>query len=185
MDVSDAEKELARLKRRVFKLEDDIEGKEYERNALVQKRRGLEKELTALKKERQATVVDGEFSDNSAIDSKIAKIKKEISTIEGQIEKVDQAIEKGNISLEQTKNRYVEIAQKARELKAEVKDGVDSARTDEAAERRAAFEERPDRRAPAKEFAGNCRDYFCGRWFHQGKTVSGIRPGLSENGTDA
>lgn len=142
MDVSDAEKELARLKRRVFKLEDDIEGKEYERNALVQKRRGLEKELTALKKERQATVVDGEFSDNSAIDSKIAKIKKEISTIEGQIEKVDQAIEKGNISLEQTKNRYVEIAQKARELKAEVKDGVDSARTDEAAERRAAFEER-------------------------------------------
>lgn len=55
MDVSDAEKELARLKRRVFKLEDDIEGKEYERNALVQKRRGLEKELTALKKERQAT----------------------------------------------------------------------------------------------------------------------------------
>ncbi len=142
MDVSDAEKELARLKRRVFKLEDDIEGKEYERNALVQKRRGLEKELTALKKERQATVVDGEFSDNSAIDSKIAKIKKEISTIEGQIEKVDQAIEKGNISLEQTKNRYVEIAQKARELKAEVKDGVDSARTDEAAERRAVFEER-------------------------------------------
>lgn len=142
MDVSDAEKELARLKRRVFKLEDDIEGKEYERNALVQKRRGLEKELTALKKERQATVVDGEFSDNSAIDSKIAKIKKEISTIEGQIDKVDQAIEKGNISLEQTKNRYVEIAQKARELKAEVKDGVDSARTDEAAEQRAAFEER-------------------------------------------
>lgn len=145
MNVSDAEKELARLKRRVFKLEDDIEGKEYERNALVQKRRDLERELTALKKERQATVIDGEFSDNSAVDSKIAGIKKEISAIESQIDKVDQAIEKGNISLEQTKHRYSEIAQKARELNAETKKGADLARADEAGNRRAHFEEQQGR----------------------------------------
>ena len=108
MNVSDAEKELARLKKKVFKLEDEIWEKEYNRNVLVQRKRAIKAEIAEIKKGMQQ--LDGvAFADNSEAEGKIEALRKQASELQKEIDKYDAALDKSTITLNYTKMRYGEI----------------------------------------------------------------------------
>ena len=115
MNVSDAEKELTRLKGRVFKLESDIEEKESRRNDLVERRRRLEAEINDLQKGRK-TLGGESFADNSAIDEKISDIRKEVFTINKEIGTIDTSLDGLTSTLDFTKMRFGEVSEIAKTL---------------------------------------------------------------------
>jgi len=118
MNVDDAEKELARLKKRVFKLEDEIGEKTFRRSALSSELIKARKELKRLQNEEPATLIDGQFADNSEYYKLLGDAREKVSQLSKELEKVDGEIDAQNVSLEWTKQRYGEIAQEAERLRA-------------------------------------------------------------------
>ena len=117
MNVDDAGKELARLKRRVLKLEDEIGEKSFRRSALSSELVQARKELKKLQDEEPATLIDGQFADNSEYYKMLSDAREKVAQLSKALETVDEEIDKQNISLEWTKQRYGEIAQEAERLK--------------------------------------------------------------------
>ncbi len=110
MDVSDAEKELARLKGRVFKLENEIGEKESRRNDLVERQRRINAEINELQKSRNT--LDGDaFADTSAVDEKISNMRGEVSTINKEINTIDSSLDTLNSTLDYTKMRFGEVSE--------------------------------------------------------------------------
>lgn len=119
MDIDDAEKELARLKSRVFKLEEEISEKEYNRNELVQQRKAILSEISEL--QNGMKLLDGDaWSDNSAAEKKIAELTKQAAELQKEIEGYDSALGKSTQALDYTKVRYGEILQIADDLKSSI-----------------------------------------------------------------
>ena len=105
LDNEQLEKELARLKRRVFKLEGEILEKESRRNDLVERRKRLNSEINELQQKRK--LLDGDaFADTSAVNEKISDIRGEISTINKEIGTLDTSLDSINSTLNYTKTRF-------------------------------------------------------------------------------
>lgn len=131
MNVSDAEKELARLKTRVFKLEDEIGEKESRRNDLVERRRQLTAEINELQKGRK--LLDGaSYADTSAIDEKISHMRGEVSTINKEIGSLDRSLDGLNSTLEFAKMRFGEVSEIAKTLTKEFDESTISGRLEKA-----------------------------------------------------
>lgn len=148
-NISDAEKELARLKKRVFKLEDEIGEKSFRRSALSSELVQARKELKKLQDEEPATLIDGQFADNSEYYKMLNDAREKVSKLSKELEAVDAEIDKQNISLEWTKQRYGEIAQEAERIKS----------TQETQTYNPALKTAEDLKAKLKELEG------AGKWF--------------------
>ncbi len=119
MDVSDAEKELARLKTKIIRLEDDIGEKAFKRSGLSSELVQARKELEKLRAEKPATLIDGAWADNAEYYEKLSAAEKAVSELDQQIKKIDEEIDAGNLTLEYTKMRYGEILPLAENLRKE------------------------------------------------------------------
>lgn len=124
MNISDAEKELARLKSSVVKMETDLKIKGKEKIALQKQLEDANKQLEELQKKTQ--MMGGSFKfDPGAID-KMSELKEFISSTEAEIGKIDAEAARANIKLEATKETYGEIETAARQLQTEQKQTADS-----------------------------------------------------------
>lgn len=118
MDVSDAEKELARLKNRVFKLENDIGEKSAQKSNLEKR---INEKLSEYKKfmEKYSETDDHGTFLRPKYGEQATELYSEYKKIQAEIKKIDESIDKSNVSLEFTKQRYGEITQLASQLKEE------------------------------------------------------------------
>lgn len=119
MDVSDAQKELARLKTKIIRLEDDLGEKVFKRSGINSELIQARKELQKLKAEKPAALVDGNWIDNTEYYEKLSAAEKTVSELSQQIKKIDEEIDAGNLTLEYTKMRYGEILPLAENLRKE------------------------------------------------------------------
>lgn len=117
MDVSDAEKELARLKSSVIKMETDLKIKGKEKIALQKQLEDANKQLEELQKKTQ--MMGGSFKFDPGVIDKMSELKEFISGTEAEISKIDVEVARANIKLEATKETYGEIETAARQLQAE------------------------------------------------------------------
>lgn len=124
MDVSDAEKELARLKSNVVKMETDLKIKGKEKIALQKQLEDANKQLEELQKKTQ--MMGGSFKFDPGVIDKMSELKGFISSTEAEIGKIDAEVARANIKLEATKETYGEIETAARQLQAEQKQTADS-----------------------------------------------------------
>lgn len=124
MDVSDAEKELARLKSSVVKMETDLKIKGNEKIALQKQLEDANKQLEELQKKTQ--MMGGSFKFDPGVIDTMSELKGFISSTEAEIGKIDAEVARANIKLEATKKTYGEIETAARQLQAEQKQTADS-----------------------------------------------------------
>lgn len=117
MNVSDAEKELARLKKKIINLEGDIGERTFKSDVLKERLHAATKEYDSLKEKIKD--IDSRFLDVEAPFEKkrITELGKEIGKLEKEIENVDIAIDNNNIDLEFTKWQYGKIAKEADRLR--------------------------------------------------------------------
>lgn len=131
MNVSDAEKELAKLKKKIFKLTTDIEENTFRKNELAERIKYANKDYDALNKKIKG--IDEQF-----VDPKDLKIKKELDDRmygwEQEIKKLDSVIDRDNVILEFTKEKYGEIAKEAERLRTIKSDAGLEKMSEEAAE---------------------------------------------------
>ena len=124
MNVSDAEKELARLHKNITKLQSDLKTKGYEKSALEKNLEAAKNEYRELSREmRKLEKLSGaEFEANpeaAKIGERMQELDKYIKNTESDIEKTGQAIESARVKLDATKETYKDIyaeAEKLREL---------------------------------------------------------------------
>ncbi|MCX4371936.1 MAG: hypothetical protein OSJ58_08900 [Dysosmobacter sp.] len=119
MDVSQAEKELSRLKTKIIRLEDDLGEKAFKRSSLSSELVQARKELERLQVEKPTVLIGDTFADNTEYYEKLAAAKKTVSDLSEQIKKIDEEIDAGNLTLEYTKMRYGEILPIAENLRKE------------------------------------------------------------------
>lgn len=119
MDVSDAEHELARLKKKILHLESDLDEKTFKRGGISSELIQARKELKKLQSEKPATLIDGAFADNSEYYEKLAAAEKTVFELDQQLKKIDEDISAGELALEYTKMRYGEILPIAQQLRKE------------------------------------------------------------------
>lgn len=124
MDVSDAEKELARLKSSVVKMETDLKIKGKEKIALQKQLEDANKQLEELQKKTQ--MMGGSFKFDPGVIDTMSELKGFISSTEAEIGKIDAEVARANIKLEATKETYGEIETAARQLQAEQNETADS-----------------------------------------------------------
>lgn len=124
MDISDAEKELARLKSSVVKMETDLKIKGEEKIALQKQLEDANKQLEELQKKTQ--MMGGSFKFDPGVIDKMSDLKEFISSTEAEIGKIDAEVARANIKLEATKETYGEIETAARQLQTEQKQTADS-----------------------------------------------------------
>lgn len=117
MDVSDAEKELARLKSSIIKMETDLKIKGKEKIALQKQLEDANKQLEELQKKTQ--MMGGSFKFDPGVIDKMSELKGFISGTEAEISKIDAEVARANIKLNATKETYGEIETAARQLQEE------------------------------------------------------------------
>lgn len=116
MDVNDAEKKLADLKRKIFKLEDDIRQTTFKRDEAVNQ---YKKSLEIIKMVNEETEKGSKLTDIGH--KAYQKAVKDVEVLKEEIKKYNADIKKSNLDLEATKASYGTIAQLAKELQEEEK----------------------------------------------------------------
>lgn len=119
MDVSDAEKELTRLKRKIVRLEDALGERAFQRSGLSAQLTQAKKQLEKLRAEKPAALVDGKAADKTAYTESLAAAEKAVSKLDRQIQKIEEDIRAGERSLSYTAMRYGEILPLARQMRTE------------------------------------------------------------------
>ena len=120
LNVSDAEKELARLKSRVLKLEDEINEKAFKRSAISSQLVKARKELEKLQSDVPSALSDdGQWADNTEYYELLKKARDKVSELEKAHKKINEEIEASDLALEYTKMRYGEVLPLAQELRKE------------------------------------------------------------------
>lgn len=109
MNISDAEKELARLKKRVFRLEENIAVQSAKKNHLQEQLEAANQELEELQKRAESG------ADIEAV-QKMGEVKNRISEIDTEIQKCDRDLQETNITLDAMKIRYGDVAAEAARL---------------------------------------------------------------------
>lgn len=122
MNTSDAEKELTRLKKKVFKLEGDLGENALRKSRLEEELRTLNATYDAFAKEHQNA--SGALA--KSYEDEANTMLKTIEKIEKEIAKVDGEIKEGNIALDYAKMRYGEISEISQKLGNEKSGGRES-----------------------------------------------------------
>ena len=121
MNVDDAEKQLASLKKKIQDIQSEIEFRKFRKDAILERTKQLGAELDKAKAKlnEMETATKGAFSKEAIKEqSDIVKgIQKEFDRVSGDVEKCDQAISDANISLDYMKQKYEEIAREAERLR--------------------------------------------------------------------
>lgn len=122
MDISDSEKEIARLHKSLIKLQSDLKIKLNEKDILTKDLESARKKYEELSKQLakfEKTLGDSFIYNEEArnVGKQLLELKEYISETEKGIKKTDSAIGNMNRRLEATNERYKEIYQKEEELK--------------------------------------------------------------------
>lgn len=117
LNTSTAEKELDRLGKKIMQLEERVGKAGAHKNALDTQLKNARAELEKIQSKTT-------FSGGAAIISpqdvaRIIELKEQIPQLEKELEKYDEQIKQGNIDLEYTKKRWVEIANEQQRLRQE------------------------------------------------------------------
>lgn len=119
LNVSDAEHELTRLKKKIVQLESELGEKAFKRGSISSELIQARKELEKLQSEKPALLVDGTFADNDEYYKKLEAAEKTVFDLDQQLKKIDEDISAGELTLEYTKMRYGEILPLAQQLRKE------------------------------------------------------------------
>lgn len=111
LNVSEAEKELARLKKKVLQLEEEVGKAGAHRDALKEQWEQATKALEEYRAANSRTVKGASTPFFEGDPAKLAELTENVSNLKKEIDKYDEAIRNGNIDLEYTKQRWAEIAQ--------------------------------------------------------------------------
>lgn len=110
MDVSDADKELARLKQKITRLQEAASVKGYKRDALTEQLAQMKAEYAELQKlntmDAKGNFVNPKLEEYTALGSKIREAEVEIA-------QMDRAIAKTNLDLQAEQTYYGDVAVKA------------------------------------------------------------------------
>lgn len=124
MNTNDAEKELARLQKKIYKIEENLKETSYKRSNLAEQ----SAQMAANLDEAKAKLYEMENASNGVFSAerieahriKVDELQKEWDKVERNIEKCDDAIERGNADLEYAKQQYGEVADEASRLPEEI-----------------------------------------------------------------
>lgn len=121
MNISDAEKELARLRKKVLSLDDSLRETDFRKSKLAEQSAEMAANLDAAKAKlyEMESAAQGVFSPEQINDQRnlVKTLQSEWDEIENEIDKCNKAIRDGNIELEYTKQRYAETAKNADQLR--------------------------------------------------------------------
>ncbi len=132
VDVSQAEKELSRLKDRITKLESDISEKAFNRSKISSALAKARKEIQKLEFEKPSALIDGKWADNSGYYEALSKARAEAEKLDAELKKIDLDIDKSNTALEWTKMRFGEVSEIAKTLTKEFDESTISGRLEKA-----------------------------------------------------
>lgn len=107
LNSSEAEKDLARLKAKIIKLEDELSEKNYTKSALEKQIEEAEKAYSDLYKK---IAVGKRGNATAEEDAALQGAYDRIQILQGQLDKCNESIASGNIALDAAKNRYGEIS---------------------------------------------------------------------------
>ena len=113
MDAKDAEKELARLKQKAFKLEEELTVGGSKKSALTAELEQAQKALEEL--QSQTKIVGNKFVTSPENAKKITAMQEKIQHAHAAVEKQNEALRNTQLELDGVKTRYGEVAQKAQE----------------------------------------------------------------------
>ena len=151
MNVSDAEKELSRLKTRVIKLEDEIAEKAFKRSDISSQLVKARKELEKLQADVPSAFEDGQWADNSEYYDLLNEAEQKVSALEKEHKKINEEIEATNLTLEYTKMRYGEILPLAEDLRKEENARVEAERQAKEAAKAAAQQAKEEAKIAAQQ----------------------------------
>lgn len=117
LDSAQLEKELARLKRRAFKLEGEIDEKLFNKDAAEKRLRELTEKYKKFAEDR-AKLEDGQYVFSEEDIESAKKMYQEIQKTTSETEKLNSDINAAKLSLEYAKKRYGEIEQNKKSLEA-------------------------------------------------------------------
>lgn len=111
MDIADAEKELNRLKQKVFKLEEDLTVGKSKKGALTAELEQAKKALADL--QAQTQIKDGRAIITPENVIKISAMQEKITQLTAEIDKQNSSLRNTQMELDGVKTRYGEVAQTA------------------------------------------------------------------------
>lgn len=117
LNISDAERELTRLKNNILKTEQALAEKKLKKTALEQSLENSQKALSEL--QAKTKLIDGKFVYEPGDDKRILGLKAEIEKTEEEIKKCDAAMEDLNLSADGARLRFGEVTQEAERLRNE------------------------------------------------------------------
>ncbi|MGN1025936.1 MAG: hypothetical protein ACI4P4_05975, partial [Faecousia sp.] len=116
LTTDDAEKEAARLHKKIMRLEESITVGKHKKNVLTENLKSAQKELDDLQSRTKITGGKAIISPEDV--SRISELQEKISSTEKEIKKQNQAIEETQMRLDGVKIRYGEVAQIAEQAAA-------------------------------------------------------------------
>lgn len=114
MNISDAEKQIAKLKKQYFDLADDISKKKYAKSVLEKQLDDANAKLEIIK----SNLASGNLTpiQQVAAQGAFQKTEAEAARLRAEIEKYDEAIRNGNLQLDATANRIGELTAKTAQV---------------------------------------------------------------------
>lgn len=132
MNVKDAEKELARLKQKVLKLEEELTVGGNNKSALTAELERAQKALADL--QAQTKIKGNKFVISPENQKRITGMQGYIQRVKEELDQQNETLRKTQLELDGVKIRYGEVAQKAQELAA-AEQGASSSAMDDARSR--------------------------------------------------
>lgn len=114
LNVSDIDKEVARLKSKIMRLEETGTFQKTRKNMLVESLRNAQEELGKLQKKTE--VINGRLVAPPGVLEDINRLKNQIPEIETEIQKCDKAINDGNLKMDAAKRRIGDLIDMSKEL---------------------------------------------------------------------
>lgn len=120
MNISDAEKELTKLRKKVFDLEDKINKADFKKSGLVEQSKQMAVNLDAAKAklEKMKSAAAGMYSKEEIKEQAdiVKGLQSEWNKIENEIDRCNKTIRDTNAEIAYTKQRFVDVGQQASKL---------------------------------------------------------------------
>ncbi len=117
LNVSDAERELTRLKNHILKTDQALTEKQLKKNALTKSLEESQRALAAL--QAKTKIIDGKFVYAPGDDKRILGLKAEVEKTKEELQKCNTEIEELNLSSDGAKLRFGAITKEAERLRKE------------------------------------------------------------------
>ncbi|MGM9628354.1 MAG: hypothetical protein ACI3V4_09745, partial [Faecousia sp.] len=124
LTTDEAEKEAARLQKKILRLEESLTVGKHKKNVLTENLKSAQKELEEL--QSKTTISEGKAVISPEDVSRISDLQDSISSAKKEIDKQNKSIEETQMRLDGVKIRYQEVAQMADQAAASSKSAGDS-----------------------------------------------------------